>query len=162
MTTNASYLKCFVDADWADSKHDRKYTSGGMTFCRGRLLRRWSSTQATYSLSSGESEAKALTKGAVEGLYMNHLLEQQGYHVDIVMLSDASAAIGAAKRLGAGKRMKHIELQDLWIQQLIRNKLITLHKVSTRENPAYILTKVVSRQWLDSVSTMCGFRLPNQ
>ena len=61
-------LKVFVDADWADRKHDRESTSGGMIFCRGHLLRHWSSTQGTYSLSSGESEAKALTKGAVEGL----------------------------------------------------------------------------------------------
>lgn len=133
-----------------------------MIFCRGHLLKHWASTQATHSLSSGEAEAKALTKGAVEGLYMKHLLEQQGYIVDLLLRSDASAAIGAANRLGAGKRMKHLELQDLWIQQLVKSKLITIRKVSTRENPADILTKNVPRHWLDKVCEMRNLRFPGE
>ena len=34
-------------------------------------------TQATVSLSSAESEAKAITKGCVEALYVKHLLEHK-------------------------------------------------------------------------------------
>ena len=43
---------------------------------------------------------------------MKHLLSEQGRAVQIEILSDASAAIGAVSRLGAGKRMKHLEVQD--------------------------------------------------
>lgn len=103
-----------------------------------------------------------MTKGAVEGLYFKHLLEQQGYTIEIVIRSDASAAIGAANRLGVGKRMKHLELQDLWIQQLIRNGILTIKKVSTRENWSDILTKYVSKDWLDKVMKQIGFRFPNE
>ena len=91
---------------------------------------------------------------------MKHLLEQQGYEVEIVLHSDASAAIGASQRLGAGKRMKHLEIQDLRIQQLARNKILIIKKVSTRENPSDILTKHVGREWLDRVCKMCTMRLP--
>jgi hypothetical protein len=133
-------LDTYGDSDWADENTDRKSTSGGMMFSKGHLLRHWSSTQATQSLSSAEAETKALTKSSIESLYMKHLLEQQGYTVEIVLHSDASAAIGAANRLGAGKRMKHLEIQDLWIQQLVRSKILTIKKVSTHENPSDILT----------------------
>ena len=36
-------------------------------------VRHWSVTQATVSLSSAESEAKAITKGCIEALYVKHL-----------------------------------------------------------------------------------------
>ena len=104
-------------------------------FSKGHLLKHWGSTQATQSLSCAEAETKGLTKSAVETLYMKHLLEQQGYEVEIVLHSDASAAIGASNRLGAEKRMKHLEVQDLWIQRLVRNKILTIKKVSAHENP---------------------------
>ena len=59
---------------------------------------------------------------------MKHLLEQKGFEVEIVLHSDASAATGASQRLGAGKRMKHLEIQDLWIQQLVRSKILTIKR----------------------------------
>jgi hypothetical protein len=155
-------LDTYGDSDWADENHDRKSTSGGMMFSKGHLLRHWSSTQATQSLSSAEAETKALTKSSIESLYMKHLLEQQGFEVEIVLHSDASAAIGASQRLGAGKRMKHLEIQDLWIQQLVRNKILTIKKVSTHENPSDILTKHVGRDWLDKVCRMCNMRFPGE
>ena len=155
-------LDTYGDSDWADENNDRKSTSGGMMFSKGHLLRHWSSTQATQSLSSAEAETKALTKSAIESLYMKHLLEQQGFEVEIVLHSDASAAIGAAQRLGAGKRMKHLEIQDLWIQQLVRSKILTIKKVSTHENPSDILTKHVGRDWLDKVCGMCNMRFPGE
>ena len=40
-------------------------------------VRHWSVTQATVSLSSADSEAKAITKGCIEALYVKHLLEHQ-------------------------------------------------------------------------------------
>ena len=155
-------LEVPVDSDWAEDKKERKSTSGGMIFSNGHLLKHWSSTQPTQSLSSGEAETKAITKGAIEALYLKHLLEQQGFEVEIVIHTDASAALGAANRLGAGKRMKHIEIQDLWIQQLIRNKIVRVVKINTTEIPADIVTEHVGRAWLDKVCKMCNLRFPDE
>ena len=43
---------------------------------------------------------------------------------DIVpeLVSDAPAALGAVSRLGAGKRMKHIETHNFFIQQYVNKK----------------------------------------
>ena len=52
--------------------------------------------------------------------------------------------------------MKHFEIQDLWIQQLVRNKILIIRKASAHENPSDILTKHVGREWLDRVCKMCN------
>ena len=93
---------------------------------------------------------------------MKHLLEQQGFEVEINIQTDASAALGAANCLGAGKRMKHLEIQELWIQQLVRNGVLRISKISTSENPADVVTKHVGRVWLDKVCRMCNIRFPDE
>ena len=57
-----------VDADWAGNPKTRCSTSGGV-LAAGPCF--------TVSLSSAESEAKAITKGCIEALYVKHLLEHQ-------------------------------------------------------------------------------------
>ena len=51
-----------VDADWAGNPKTRCSTSGGVLAIGPCFtVRHWSVTQATVSLSSAESEAKAIT-----------------------------------------------------------------------------------------------------
>ena len=67
-----------LDADWAGDPKTRCSTSGGVLAIGPCIIvRHWSVTQATVSLSSAESEAKAMTKGCIEALYVKHLLEHQ-------------------------------------------------------------------------------------
>ena len=65
-----------VDADWVGDPKTRCATSGGVLAIGPCFsVRHWSVTQATVSLSSAESEAKAITKCCIEALYVKHLLE---------------------------------------------------------------------------------------
>ena len=67
-----------VDADWVGDPKTRCSTSGGVLAIGPCFtVRHWSVTQATVSLSSAESEAKAITKGCIEALCVKHLLEHQ-------------------------------------------------------------------------------------
>ena len=60
-----------VDADWAGDPKGRCSTSGGVLAIGPCFtVRHWSVTQATVSLSSAESEAKAIPKGCIEALYV--------------------------------------------------------------------------------------------
>ena len=52
---------------------------------------------------------------------------------------DANAAIGIASRRGLGK-IRHIETQERWLQEHIRNGNIILVKVPGSENPADLMT----------------------
>ena len=63
------------------------------------------------------------------------------------MFSDATAAIGIARRRGMG-RIRHLDVCDLWVQEKFGSKAATIDKVLGTENPADILTKHVDRQTL--------------
>ena len=56
--------------------------------------------------------------------------------------SDATTALGIAKRGGLGK-YRHPHCTDLWIQERVRNGDVALHKVLGPDNPADIFTKYV-------------------
>jgi hypothetical protein len=56
--------------------------------------------------------------------------------------SDASAAIGMVNRTGAGK-LRHIRVQYLWIQDVVKSGQLGLEKVPGTDNPADVFTKHV-------------------
>ena len=115
-------------------------------------------TQATVSLSSGESEAKAITKGCIESLYVKHLLEHQTARpFKIQDWTDSSCAKAIMQRLGPGRRAKHLEVQKMWVQQLNRISFISLNKLNTLANVTGLLTKHVPRAVLDKLAGMMGY-----
>ena len=140
-----------VDADWAGDPKTRCSTSGGVLAIGPCFtVRHWSVTQATVSLSSAESEAKAITKGSIEALCVKHLLEHQTERTfKIEVWTDSSRAKAIVQRLGPGRRATHLEVQTMRVQQ--SNKLDTL------ENLADLLTKHVPRAVLDKLAGMMGY-----
>ena len=73
---------------------------------------------------------------------LRSLLQDLGVTRDIVMHTDASAAIGIAMRRGVGK-VRHIEVHQLWLQDRIGRGDIRVMKVEGSKNPADALTKHV-------------------
>ena len=64
------------------------------------------------------------------------------------MFTDATAAIGIARRRGMGK-IRHLDVTDLWIQEKFNSKLAYLHKVLGTKNPIEIFTKYTDRAILN-------------
>ena len=110
----------------------------------GSCLKSWSRTQKSRALSSGEAEYYALIGGAAEALGLQAVAHELGWDLEIRLFSDAKAARGMAARRGLGKT-RHIEVKFLWLQQAIRMKRLTVHKVCGKQNPANHLTKPLSR-----------------
>ena len=75
-------------------------------------------------------------------------MRDMGWIVPVTVHSDATAAIGIAKRKGLGK-IRHLDVTDLWIQDKIRSKQIRLLKVLGAENVADVFTKYVDRSTLE-------------
>ena len=65
------------------------------------------------------------------------------------MHSDATAAIGIARCRGLGK-LRHLDCEDLWIQQQIRSKKVQHLKVLGTEDPADALTKYLDSKTLQA------------
>ena len=64
--------------------------------------------------------------------------------------SDATAAIGIARRKGLGK-IRHLDTTDLWLQDKIRSRKMSLEKILGADNPADVLTKYVDKSILDKM-----------
>ena len=129
---------------------------------QGVELWHWCVTQATIALSSAEAENRAAMDGLTRGLYVKNLLAQQGVQLELRVFTDSTACIGHASRQGNGKRMRHLEVHDLWIQDVIKNKQASIHKVNGQENPADLFTKHLPRENIIRNMSRLGFRLIDQ
>ena len=100
----------------------------------------WSSTQKVIALSSGEAEYYSVVRGSAEGIGTKSIAGDMGVHLGIRIKEDSSAAKGIAHRTGLGK-VRHIEVNQLWVQEKVRNKEIEVVKVNGTDNIADALTK---------------------
>ena len=107
----------------------------------------WSKTQPTIALSSGEAELAGIVKSTSEGLGVIAAMEEWGIDADLVVKSDAVAAIGMVKRQGLG-RIRHLAVADLWIQQKSKNGEVHYQKLEGSKNTSDILTKPVEAEVL--------------
>ena len=71
------------------------------------------------------------------------------------MHTDATAAIGIARRRGMGK-IRHLDTTDLWVQEKIRSGRVELLKIPGAENPADVMTKYVDRALLEKMVSKMG------
>ena len=151
-----------VDADWAGNPKTRCSTFGGVLAIGPCFtVRHWSVTQATVSLSSAESEAKAITEGCIEALYVKHLLEHQTARTfKIEVWTDSSIAKAIIQRLGPGRRAKHVEVQTMWVQQLNKLGLISMNKLGTLDNVADMMTQTCATRSSGQIGRNDGLLIP--
>jgi hypothetical protein len=141
----------YVDSDWAGCRVTRRSTSGGILCLGAACVGSWSKTQSTVALSSAEAELGAICTGTVEAQYLKSLLVEQGIRVDrVVVHSDSHAALDGLVRGGVG-RLKHIGTKSLFLQELVKNKTVSLRKIKGDVNVADILTKHVPEKVLTTL-----------
>jgi hypothetical protein len=137
---NLSIVNVWTDTDFAGCKRTRKSTSGGMAALGQHFIKSWCSTQAIVALSSGEAEFYGIVKGASVGIGLRSMMSDFGIQMTIKVNTDASAARGIACRRGLGK-VRHIQVNQLWVQDRVANGDIEVCKIHGKENVADILTK---------------------
>ena len=139
----AGMLECYSDTDWAGCPKTRKSTSGGCLMLGSHLLKSWSSTQPSISLSSGEAEYYGVVKAAGIAIGHQSLMQDLGIKVGVRVWTDSSAAMGICGRSGLGK-LRHVQTHTLWVQERVRTGAIQLRKVNGLVNPADLFTKHLS------------------
>ena len=112
---------------------------------RGRhLVKHWSLTQGTVTLSSAEAELHGICKGASISMGLTSVAADLGFTWALRIKTDATAAIGITRRRGLGK-IRHLATADLWIQDRARAGDFKIEKVPGDKNVADLLTKHVPR-----------------
>ena len=88
-------------------------------------------------MSSGEAEYHGLVKTAAQSIGIKSMLRDFGVNepVSTSIRSDSSAAISVAQRKGFGK-VRHIEVNQLWLQERVAKREITMVKVPGTTNAA--------------------------
>ena len=106
------------------------------------LIKGWSAAQAVIALSSGEAEYYGIVKGASVGLGVRSVLRDLGCGVRLAVYTDSSVAKGMASRKGLGE-VRHVEVNQLWVQEKVGSGEIELKKVDGQSNLADAQTKHV-------------------
>jgi hypothetical protein len=148
-------LECFVDADHG---HGDRSTTGYQINANGYTVLCSSTTQPGLpSLSSGESELRAMTRAICDLLFVDQILESWGSCSRLVVYGDASAALAAASKM-TGSRLKHLRSCDTFVRAVARRGLVELVKIGTAQNVADIYTKYVDPSVYQTLTPQTGFR----
>ena len=86
-------IEVYSDTDWSGCPRTRRSTSGGCVMIGRHVIRTWSSTQPSVTLSSGEAEFYGLVKAAGAGLGHQSIMSDFGLKVPVRVWTDSSAAI---------------------------------------------------------------------
>ena len=151
----ATAIDLYVDTDFAGCKETRRSTSGGVAMAGKNNIKHWSKTQTTIALSSGEAELNGIGAGIAMGMGVQSICRDLGYHYDLRVHTDETAAIGIARRRGMGK-IRHLDTTDLWVQEKIRTGRVELLKVPGQENPADVMTKYVDKGLMSKMLMKMG------
>ena len=117
----------YSDSDWAGCRVTGKSTSGGALTIGSHLIKAWSRTQSNITLSSAEAELYAMVKCTAEMLGKMSMMADWGRIKTGTLYADSAAALSIAKRKGASK-MRHININTLWVQEVRDREGLTYQK----------------------------------
>jgi hypothetical protein len=134
-------LKGWADSDWAGDRVSRKSVDCIVAEAFGNVLSISTKGQASIAQSSGEAELGALHRCALKMVgIQNFVYEVWGTSCPITLCTDSSAAKVVAVRRGCGK-VRHLEVKQLYIQELPTSNRIRIEKVDGKTNKADCGTK---------------------
>ena len=154
-----SELHVYCDANWACCQNSRKSTSGYVIFYMGNVICSASKTQHSVALSSAESELYAMCSAVTEAVHLSNLLSETCITQQtpkIHLYSDSQSAIAINQRSGPGKKSKHIQIRYLFVQDMVQNGAVVLHKVHTDNNCSDLQTKYIPT---DKISKFTGMQM---
>jgi hypothetical protein len=92
-------------------------------------------------------------------IWLQRFLEELGKQQESSRLyCDIHSAIHLAKKSTFHFKTKHIQLRYHFIRSILEDGKLKLEKIHTSQNPANMLTKVVTREKLSSCSVSVGLQ----
>ena len=153
-------MQTAVDADHAGCLRTRKSTTCCIIRIGNHVIQDVSVTQPGLpALSSGESEYRAAIRATVESLYIQNLMKFLRILTKIDVETDSSAAKGTAGRLGAGRKLRHLETAYFFLQDLVKSGVVVMKKVKGTEQIADIGTKHLSWAVMSKLFQMMDVKL---
>eukprot|EP00253_Pinus_taeda_P019608 PITA_19608 len=125
-----------------------------------QIFESWvSKIQSVVALSTKEAEYVVTTEASKEMIWLQRFMGELGKEHDMgTLYSDSQSAVHLAKNSAFHSRTKHIQLKYHFIRSLLEDGELKLEKIHTSQNPADILTKVVTREKLRICSVSIGLQ----
>ncbi|KAJ9543281.1 hypothetical protein OSB04_022988 [Centaurea solstitialis] len=160
--TSRDSVQGYVDSDYGGDMDGRRSLSG-YVFTMGSCAISWKAVlQPTVALSTTEAEYMAVTEGFKEAIWLKGLfssLSDDELTVDTVFC-DNQSAIFLTKDQVLHERTKHIDMRYHFIREVIAKGDFKVRKISTHDNPADMMTKVLPTAKFDLFSDLVGIRDP--
>lgn len=139
-------LTAYSDSDWSACPITRRSLSAYVVLLGDSLVSWKTKKQRTVSRSSAEAEYRSMADTTCELKWLKRLLLQFGFsHPQPTRLfCDSQSAIHIAKNPVFNERTKHVENDCHYVRDAVRDKLITTEHITTRNQPADLLTKALS------------------
>ena len=138
-------LTAYCDSDWSACPLTRCSMSAYIVLLGDSLLSWKTKKQRTVSRSSAEAEYRSMADATCEIKWIKRLLQQFGFshQQPMRLFCDSQSAIHIAKNPVFHERTKHVENDCHTVCDAVHAKLITTEHVSTKNQPADLLTKAL-------------------
>ena len=124
----------------------KRRSTTGYVFTLAKAPVSWKSTlQSTVALSTMEAKYIAITEAVKEAIWLQGLLDDLGVgQKQVTVFCDSQRAIHLAKNQVYHARTKHIDVRYHFVREIIEEGRVLVQKIKTDDNPADMLTKVVT------------------
>lgn len=157
---DADMLSAFCDADWANDISDRRSVTGYLFKVFDCTVVWATRKQRTVALSSTEAELCALCEATCDGVWLTRLLEDVGYRSDVPIPyhEDNQSTIRIVQEPRDRSRLKHIDVKDCFVRNLVQQGSVVLKYVPTETQEADILTKGLPAGQFKRLRSAIGLR----
>ncbi|RVW72768.1 Retrovirus-related Pol polyprotein from transposon RE2 [Vitis vinifera] len=151
-------LKTYSDANWASDMDTRVSTTAFITFIGPNPISWSARKQRAVSRSSTEAEFRALATATSETVWLHSLIKELGLTLREApqMFSDNIGANHFSLNPVQHTRMKHIDIDLLFVRDLVKKGTIRVQHIHTIDQLADLLTKSLSRQRFQLLRSKIG------
>ncbi|MGA8134569.1 MAG: reverse transcriptase domain-containing protein [Pseudomonas gingeri] len=143
----------FGDADWANSRGDRRSITGWVAKTNDDPISWASKKQRTVALSTCEAELYAEAAAIQEVLWLRGLLKELGLQSQVgsLVFGDNQSTIAVTKNGIKGERTKHVDVKYHFVTETVERGDVTLKWIPTAEQQADIFTKALPQPTFETL-----------
>lgn len=155
---NQEELVGYADANWAESKVDRKSNSGFIFKLFGGTISWSCKKQTCVALSSTEAEFVALSEACKEAEWLRRVLNDFGHtcQTATVIYEDNQSCLKMIEEEKFSNRSKHIDVKYYFVKDYVDKSLIRCVYCPTESMVADLLTKPLPGHRIKTLREMSG------